>query len=153
MYSLNQLKTLVSCGRDPARSLPLRRGFLLIPLVLVCFAFAPQTQAVSPTPDGCYPGFTTAEGCNALNSNTSGNGNTAVGFIALSANTTGNQNSANGYWALRNNTSGSFNTANGSLALSTCAQVGLSRMRFGLTLIRSQVSTRFPHGQTCFEGG
>ncbi len=36
MYPLNQLKTLVSCGRDPARSLPFRRGFLLIPLILVC---------------------------------------------------------------------------------------------------------------------
>ena len=45
MYSLIELKTLVSCGRDPARSLPLRRGFLLIPLILACFAFLPQMQA------------------------------------------------------------------------------------------------------------
>src|ERR1051325_1947372 len=69
MYSMVQLKTLVSCGREPARSLPLRRGFLLIPLILVCFAFLSQMQAapnVSPTPDGCYNGFTTAEGCKAL---------------------------------------------------------------------------------------
>jgi hypothetical protein len=29
-YSLNQVNRLVSCGRDPARSLPLWRGFLLI---------------------------------------------------------------------------------------------------------------------------
>src|SRR2546430_5233424 len=72
MYSLIQLKTLVSCGRDPARSLPLRRGFLLIPLVLACFAFLPQMQAGSlppeipnsgPNEDGCYGGFNTAEGC------------------------------------------------------------------------------------------
>src|SRR5947208_6405997 len=74
MYSLIQLKTFVSCGRDPARSLPLGRGFLLIPLILACLAFLPQMQATPaalPTPipgnpDGCYPGFTTAEGCKAL---------------------------------------------------------------------------------------
>ena len=57
MYSLNQVNKLVSCGRDPARSLPLWRGFLLIPLILVCFAFAPQAQAVLPAPDGGYPGI------------------------------------------------------------------------------------------------
>ena len=66
MHSLNQVNKLVSCGRDPARSLPLWRGFLLIPLILVCFAFAPQTRAVFPPPDGGYPGFTTAEGHQAL---------------------------------------------------------------------------------------
>src|SRR5262249_53462631 len=52
MYSLIRLKTLASC-------------------VLVCFAFLPQMHAAPnalPTPfpgtnpDGCYPGFTTAEG-------------------------------------------------------------------------------------------
>ena len=51
MYSLNQVNKLVSCGRDPARSLPLWRGFLLIPLILVCFAFAPNAQTVLPAPD------------------------------------------------------------------------------------------------------
>jgi hypothetical protein len=40
--------------------------FKVILLVLGCFAFLPQLQAVNPPPDGCYPGFTTAEGCNAL---------------------------------------------------------------------------------------
>src|SRR6266487_3025998 len=93
MYSLIQLKTLVSCGRDSARPLPLRRGFLLIPLILVSFAFLPQMQAapqVLPTPfpgtnpDGCYPGFTTAEGCNALAGLTSGAGNTGIGWYSLS---------------------------------------------------------------------
>src|SRR6266480_7613399 len=72
MYSLIQLKTLVSCGRDPARPLPLGCGFLLIPLILVCFALSPTAYAAPQTlpsplpspsnPDGCYPGFTTAEG-------------------------------------------------------------------------------------------
>ena len=48
------------------------RGFLLIPLILVCFAFAPQAPNVSPAPDGCYPGFNTAEGCLALQFNITG---------------------------------------------------------------------------------
>src|SRR5438477_6309895 len=83
MYSLNQVNKLVSCGRDPARSLPFWRGFLLIPLILVCFAFAPQTRAITPTPDGCYPLFNTAEGCNALNLETTGAGNTGLGWDSL----------------------------------------------------------------------
>ena len=62
MYSLNQVKTLASCGRDPGRSLPLWRGFLLVPLILVCFALTPQMQAIVPPPDGGYPNFNTAEG-------------------------------------------------------------------------------------------
>jgi len=87
MYSLIELKTLVSSGRDPARSLPLRRGFLLIPLVLVSFAFSPQMQAQLPpeipgNPDGCYPAFTTAEGCNALHLLGGGIGNSAFGWYA-----------------------------------------------------------------------
>ena len=39
--------------------------------VLACFALLPA-QAVSPAPDGCYPNYTTAEGCNALNFLTTG---------------------------------------------------------------------------------
>src|SRR5438874_8726086 len=69
MYPLNQLKTLVSCGRDPARSLPFRRGFLLIPLVLVSFALCQQTQA-APSPETPDPGSVastnTADGQGAL---------------------------------------------------------------------------------------
>jgi len=84
MYSLNQVNRLVSCGRDPARSLPLWRGFLLIPLILVCFAVAPQTRALVPPADGCYPLFNTAEGCNALNLVTTGAGNTGLGWFSLS---------------------------------------------------------------------
>jgi len=86
MYSLNQVNKLVSCGRDPARSLPLWRGFLLIPLILVCFAVAPQTRAaveIVPAPDGCYPNFTTAEGCQALRFLTGGTANTALGWRSL----------------------------------------------------------------------
>ena len=38
----------------------------------------------TPTPDPCYPNFTTAEGCDALNSLTTGAGNTALGWQSLS---------------------------------------------------------------------
>jgi len=118
MYSLIQVKTFVSCGRDPARSLPLGRGFLLIPLILVCFAFLPQMQAapnVSPAPDGCYPGFNTAEGCNALK-NVTGAGNTGVGWYSLYVDTTGSYNTGLGGGTLVLNTADS-NTATGAAAL------------------------------------
>ena len=96
MHSLNQVNKLVSCGRDPARSLPLWRGFLLIPLILVCFAFAPQTRAVVPAPDGCYGNFTTAEGCQALQFLIAGSGNTGLGWRSLFSNTGGDFNTGVG---------------------------------------------------------
>ncbi len=125
MYSLIQLKTFVSCGRDPARSLPLGRGFLLIPLILVCLAFLPQMQATPaalPTPfpgtnpDGCYPGFTSAEGCKALFHLTTGAGNTAFGWYSLFEDTTGSYNTGLGGGTLVLNTADS-NTATGAAAL------------------------------------
>src|SRR6478736_10499997 len=54
--------------------------------LLACFGCLPQTNAapeVIPPPDGCYPGFTTAEGCQALRNLTTGSANTGVGFRAL----------------------------------------------------------------------
>ena len=84
--------------------------------VLACFALLPQLRAVTPTPDGCYPGYTTAEGCNALLNLTTGVGNTGVGWYALSATATGNANTAIGGGALALNT-GNNNTAVGTLAL------------------------------------
>ena len=44
-----------------------------------CFAVFQTAQAVSPPPDGGYPGGNTAEGQNALFSLTAGTYNTAVG--------------------------------------------------------------------------
>jgi uncharacterized coiled-coil protein SlyX len=133
MYSLNQVNKLVSCGRDPARSLPLRRGFLLIPLILVCFAFAPQTRAVVPPPDGGYSGFNTAEGHQALQFETTGIANTGLGWRALfsvdgaSYNTgvgagalvldRGDANTAVGTAAILLNHFGGRNTAVGAAAL------------------------------------
>ena len=59
----------------------------------------------------------TANGNQALYSNTTGSGNTANGDFALRFNTTGDYNTADGYLALRSNTTGYANTANGFAAL------------------------------------
>src|SRR5215831_20118257 len=114
MYSM--IQKLVSCGRDPARPLPLRRGFLLIPLILVCFALTAQAapQALpSPSPDGCYPGFTTAEGCHALVSLSTGAGNSAFGWYSLASDSTGSYSTGLGGGTLVLNNADS-NTASGA---------------------------------------
>src|SRR5438876_4082078 len=85
-------------------------------LVLGCFAFLPKTQAVSPPPDGCYPNFTTAEGCNALQNLTTGAGNTGLGWFALFGTSTGNFNTGVGTGTLVTN-NGDSNTATGAAAL------------------------------------
>ena len=97
---------------------PLRHRLFLITLVLVCFALAPRPKAfaVSPAPDGGYPGNNTAEGTSALFSLTSGISNTALGFEALYKNTTGSYNTANGANAMQGNR-GAQNTVTGSSAL------------------------------------
>jgi len=57
--------------------------------------------------------YNTANGFNALYSNTTGQQNTANGVNALYSNTTGSYNTANGVTSLRYNTTGNQNTANG----------------------------------------
>ena len=92
-----------------------------------------ERTAVVPPPDGGYPGFTTAEGQNALFSLTSGAANTAVGWYSLFSNTEGsfstatgagallfntaNENTAFGAATLLFNTTGDANTAVGAAAL------------------------------------
>ena len=44
----------------------LRNGCLFLTLILALAAFPPTAQAVTPAPDGGYPGGSTAEGQNAL---------------------------------------------------------------------------------------
>jgi hypothetical protein len=118
MYPLNQLKTLVSCGRDPARSLPFRRGFLLIPLTLVCFAFSPQTRAACDSPDPGCPVGNLAEGYLSLAGLVSGAAyNTGIGAYSLLSNTTGSFNTGVGAGALFSNTTATENTATGAGAL------------------------------------
>ena len=111
----------------------LRKRLFLIPL-LACSLLI-SAQAVSPPPDGGYPGGNTAEGQNALLSLMTGTYNTGVGFFSLSVTTTGkfntalgagtllantgDNNTATGAGTLLSNTTGSFNTANGAFALFT----------------------------------
>jgi len=96
---------------------PLQRAFILIPLLLMCFALSPRVRAVTPAPDGGYPGNNTAEGTNALFNLTTGHNNTANGTAALSSNTIGVQNTATGALALFSNSTASGNTADGFEAL------------------------------------
>ena len=110
------MKTTTLLISNSINHLPSRCLLILSSMVLAC-AFLPRTGAVTPAPDGGYPGFNTAEGDNALQSLTSGTANTAIGFDALFSNTTGSNNTAAGIGALGSNTTGSDNTANGFGAL------------------------------------
>jgi hypothetical protein len=99
---------------------------------VACFALLPA-QAINPPPDGCYPAFTTAEGCDALNLLGAGQANTGLGWRALFSAGAGNfntgvgagalvlntvdDNTATGAAALLLNTGGTNNTANGTAAL------------------------------------
>jgi hypothetical protein len=110
--------------------------FTTILSVLACFVGLPEIKAapqVPPPADGCYPGFTTAEGCLALQNLTTGTGNTGVGWRSLflvgdaSFNTavgagtlvlnTADSNTAVGAAAMILNLSGDDNTAVGVSAL------------------------------------
>ena len=79
-------------------------------------ATATATPTPTPTPEGCYPNFTTAEGCQALNSLTTGSANAGLGWRALFANSDGSFNTAVGGGALALS-NGSSNTAVGAAAL------------------------------------
>jgi hypothetical protein len=111
----------------------LRPYFIPTAFALGLLALAPGMQAVSPPPDGGYPGQNTAEGQSALLHLAGGTYNTALGWASLGFNVTGNfntgvgaatllnntgdNNTATGAGALLCNTSGTENTANGSEAL------------------------------------
>src|SRR5215475_11475504 len=128
--------------KDKTMKIPLQdirtRGLLLrrvpyVALVIAVFTVLPKTKAVSPPPDGGYPGGNTAEGDSALSSLTSGSYNTGLGWFSLRSVTsngrntavgagtlllnTANDNTAIGAGALLSNTTGQSNTATGSLAL------------------------------------
>jgi hypothetical protein len=118
---MNTLKTSqptvasANVNRDSLHTF-VRRRSALTPFALICFALCPIILAVSPAPDGGYPGGNTAEGQNALLSLTTGTFNTAVGLLSLRSNTEGQFNTANGAGALLANTADQ-NTATGAGAL------------------------------------
>jgi trimeric autotransporter adhesin len=93
-----------------------RTPVFVVVILLLCFPIPASTQAVSPPPDGCYSNFTTAEGCDALSSLTTGSGNTALGWRSLFSDTDGSFNTGMGAGALIFNNSSS-NTAVGAAAL------------------------------------
>lgn len=124
----------------------LKRSFL-IPL-LACSLLV-SAKAVSPPPDGGYPGGNTAEGQNALLSLTTGTYNTAVGFFSLNTVVRGNfntalgagtllandgdratgegsQNTATGAGVLLSNSIGAGNTGNGAFALFNNTEGGIN---------------------------
>ena len=116
--NLFRSKTTTPLARDSISRSPLRNGIFLIPVAVAWFALSPTSQAqLSPAPDGGYPNDNTAEGTDALFSNTTGPDNTAIGFDALFSNTTGDSNTAVGSQALLSNTTGVRNAANGYFAL------------------------------------
>jgi len=114
--------------------IPLKNTILVFLLGVVCFTLLPGARAVSPAPDGGYPGFNTAEGDQALFLLFGGFGNTGLGwrsgFSAVGANfntgvgagtlvlNTADSNTAVGAAALLLNTTGGLNTAVGTSALS-----------------------------------
>ena len=82
-------------------------------------ALLPQIQAapeVVPPPDGCYPNFTTAEGCQALQFLAGGAANTGIGWRSLFSAGGGSFNTGVGAGTLVLNT-GDANTAVGTAAL------------------------------------
>jgi Chaperone of endosialidase len=91
------------------------RAFVLIPLVLACFALSPQAGATCR--EGCLANGNTVLGDDAFMNNSAGKENTAIGDAALVANTIGNFNTASGHFALSSNTTGIENTAVGNDAL------------------------------------
>ena len=96
------------------RSTDLTKTFVVLMAGLFSFV---SSEAGIPAPDGSDANGNTAQGTQALSSNTTGNANTAIGVGALYKNTTGTGNTATGMAALGSNTTGFGNTAIGARAL------------------------------------
>ena len=127
-----QIFLSTSCQGVSETAARMKKTILLFAIAAL-IVLSPITRAVVPAPDGCYPGFTTAEGCRAPGLLTTGAGNTAVGWYSLFSDTSGNyntglgagalplnnadSNTATGTGALLSNTTGPANTANGAFAL------------------------------------
>src|SRR6476619_6573266 len=83
---------------------------------LVCLSRFVHAAGLNPSPDGGYPGLTTAEGTNALFNLTGGFANTGLGWFSLFSDSSASYNTAVGAGALVLNNADS-NTATGAGAL------------------------------------
>src|SRR5580765_3714748 len=134
--------------------------FTTILSVIGSFALLPEVKGVpevAPPPDGCYPGFTTAEGCLALQSLTTGSANTGVGWRSLfsvadgSFNTgfgagallsnNGDNNTAVGVATLLLNATGDNNTAVGAAALQNANSTGGGNTAVGAFALNKNTGT------------
>ena len=88
----------------------------LITLLIVCLGSSQKSGAVTPAPDGGYPGGNTAEGEKALLRLSSGGYNTAIGWLSIESSMTGTANTGVGAGTLALNTADG-NTAAGAGAL------------------------------------
>ena len=160
MHSLTQLKTLVSYGRDPTCSAPLRRGFLLIPLILLCSAFLPQMRAApeaSAQRQGTY-GSITVEDARTLMLQIPAapdvvpppdgdyGGSTAEGHQAVFNLTTGGFVTGLGWRSLYTDTTSSYSTGvgAGTLALSNADENTASGA--GALLLNTTGAANTAHG-------
>lgn len=99
----------------------------LVMLLIACLGALQNAHAVTPAPDGGYPGGNTAEGQDALlNLRSNGTYNTAVGWLTLNSNTRGSFNTAIGADALQLNNDAGENTAIGAGTLPVNDNLGLS---------------------------
>ena len=73
-------------------------------LALSVLALSPRARAVSPPPDGGYPGQNTAGGESALLHLAGGTYNTALGWASLGSDVTGDYNTGVGAGTLLDNT-------------------------------------------------
>ena len=113
-----RLKPFCDCHvSEKTKDAAMKSTIRLLVAFLCLSSSQPKARAVSPPPDGGYPGANTAEGENALFNLTSGLRNTGVGFETLFSNTTGGCNTASGFQALHDNIGGRLNTASGYQAL------------------------------------
>ena len=137
---LDTLKSSRASLRNSTNYARSPRGFVLMPLILVCFALCQQVQSAAPdTPDpGPLPATNTGDGQGALQSLTTGIYNSAFGIFSLLSLTDGNfctgvgagalfsntasENTATGAGALFSNTIGDQNTASGVFALFSNAE-------------------------------
>jgi hypothetical protein len=119
MFAFNSLSQGISSCLRSACEKRSRHRLSAVAIAITFGVMSPTARAVTPTPDGGYPGNNTAEGQDALFSLTAndGYGNTAVGYNALYFNTTGDYNTASGTYALYHTTTGASNTASGNAAL------------------------------------